>query len=131
MDNTPAPVNLDLDIYQGQTFDNVIAITNDASPPVIYDLTGYKAEMMLRTGINDDPPVKIWSSDTGEIVIDGPAGTLTFNVSGDATQGIDALVSPRTLLYDLKLFNAASPPYAWRVLQGKILVWPSITRPVI
>lgn len=122
------PLTLALYIYQGQTFDDRLALTNADGTPV--DLTGYSARMQARTDVADATPVLDWSSVDGEIVIDGPGGALSFNVSADATFALPTDNEPCAWVYDLRIYNAASPPYAERVVQGILNVSPAVTRDV-
>jgi len=120
------PLTLALYIYQGQTFDDRLALTNADGTPV--DLTGYTARMQAREAITDVTPILDWSSTDGEIVIDGPAGTITFNVSATATAALPTANEFASWVYDLRLVNSATPPYAERVVQGTLNVSPAVTR---
>lgn len=120
------PLSLALYIYQGQTFDDRLALTNADGTPVV--LTGYSARMQARADVTDTTPVLDWSTTDGEIVIDGPNGTITFNVSADATYALPTGNEFTSWVYDLRIFNAASPVYAERVVQGMLNVSPAVTR---
>lgn len=122
------PLSLSLYIYQGQTFDDRLALSNADGTPV--NLTGYSARMQARADITDTTPILDWSSIDGEIVIDGPNGTITFNVTADATYALPTNNEAASWVYDLRIFNAASPVYAERVVQGVLNVSPAVTRGV-
>lgn len=123
------PLNLTLFIYQGQTFDDVLALTNADGTPV--DLTGYSARMQLRNEITDATTVADWSTDTGEIAIAGPAGTITFNVTAATTAALPTRNEQTQWVYDMRLYNAASPVYAERVIQGTVVASPAVTRELL
>lgn len=127
MPNTPSPLDLSLSIWQGQTFDKQLLLQDSANIPI--DLTGFTAQMMLRNDIADPQPVVTWGTNTGEIVLGGTAGTLTFNVSGAATQALPTNDDVATFVYDILLTNGANPPYSQRIVQGTITVFPAVTRP--
>lgn len=120
------PLTLPLYIYQGQTFDDRLMLTDEDGLPV--DLTGYSARMQARVELADATPVLDWSSVDGEIVIDGPNGTISFNVSAEATYALPTEHEYVVWRYDLRIFNGATPAYAERVVQGTLLVSPAVTR---
>lgn len=122
------PLNLTLSIWQNQTFDDSLALTNEDG--TIVDLTGYSAEMMARFDPTDaDPPLIDWGTETGEIAIDGAAGTITFAVTAAATMALPTANELTQWFYDLRIFNTASPVYAERVIQGAMVIYPAVTRP--
>lgn len=119
------PLQLTLSIYQGQTFNDVLALSDDVSGAPV-NLTGYSARMQARFDITDASPVFTWSSDTGEIVIDGPNGTLTFAVTPTATAALPTANDITVLVYDMVLSTGAG--YAERTVQGAVVIYPGVTR---
>lgn len=129
MPNTPAPLNLSLTLWQGQTFDEQLLLQDDSSPPNPIDLTGFTAQMMLRNDIADAKPVVTWGTASGEIALGDATGLLTFNVTGAATQALPTGNDVVVFVYDILITNAASPPYSQRIAEGQLTVFPAVTRP--
>lgn len=125
--NTPAPAQLTLSVWQGQTFDQQLLLQDQDQAPL--NLTGFTAQMMLRANVTDAVPVATWGTATGEIVLGGAAGTLTFNVPGSESQALPAADQMAIYFYDVLLTNGATPPYTQRVVQGVLIVYPAVTRP--
>jgi hypothetical protein len=119
------PLNLVLFIWQGQTFNDQLTWKDSAGAPV--DLTGYTVQMMARKDIADAVPQFTWSDATGEIVLGGAAGTITFNVSSAATFALQSSLETVQWVYDM-LFTAPSG-LADRLIQGSIVIRPGVTRP--
>lgn len=127
MPNTPGPAFVPLSVWQGQTFDAQLAL-QDATGAAL-NLTGYSAQMMVRRDVEDATPVLTWGTATGEIVLGGAAGTLSFNVTGTATQNIPTGNEVAAYAYDILLTNGATPPFSQRIVQGQLTVFPAVTRP--
>jgi hypothetical protein len=127
MPNTPGPALVALLVWQGQTFDAQLAFEDASGNPI--DLTGYSAQMMLRNDVTDATPIETWGTATGEIVLGGTAGTLTFNVVGAATQNLPTSNEVTQWWYDILITNGAVPPFSQRLVFGQITIFPAITRP--
>lgn len=125
--NTPAPGTLLLSIWQGQTYDQQLLLQDQNADPL--NLTGFTAQMMLRVNITDATPIATWGTATGEIVLGGTAGTLTFAVPGSESQALPTNDELAIYVYDILLTNGATPPYTQRVVQGTLVVYPAVTRP--
>jgi len=119
------PLQLTISLYQGQTFNDVLALSDDVSGLPV-DLTGYTARMQARFDITDTTPVFTWSTATGEIVIDGPNGTITFAVTPTATAALPTNNDITVLVYDLVLSSGAG--YVERTVQGAVVIYPGVTR---
>lgn len=120
------PLNLTLFIWQGQTFNDQLKLANEDGTPV--DLTGYAAQMQARSDVTSLVPIFDWSTLTGEIVLGGVNGTVTFNLSPEATYLLPTGLDVAQWYYDLHLYTDT---YAERPIEGVIVVYPAITRPVI
>lgn len=120
------PLQLTLSIYQGQTFNDVLALSDDTTGDPV-DLTGYSAKMQARFDIADTSPVLTWSSDTGEIVLGGTEGTITFAVGPAATAALPTQNDVLVLAYDMVLSQSAGA-YTERLVQGALVVYPGVTR---
>lgn len=123
-----APATVSLTMYQGQDFVDTLAFYNvdDSGAKTPVDLTGFDAHMQTRTDVTDLLPVTDWSTATGEMVIDGPNGLLTFAVPAALNVLIPTNNEFLSLVYDLILSTSA--PIADRVIQGVINISPSVTR---
>lgn len=127
---TPAPLRVNLTCWPGQTFDEQLVLQDSSSPPNPVDITGQSAEMQLRVEVADAAPVATWSSDTGELILGGTDGTITFNVSGAALQALAPDNEPATFFYDIVLTDPSeTPPKTRRVVEGVVVTDPAVTRP--
>lgn len=122
--STP-PLNLTLSIWQNQTFNDVLTWQDTTGAPI--NLTGYTAQMMTRANLTDAAPQTTWGTTTGEIVLGGAAGTITFNVSAAATLALPTAGQITTWFYDLVL--TAPGGVADRVIQGVVVIYPGVTHP--
>lgn len=118
------PASLTLNMYQDQDFVDSLALQN--SDMTIIDLTGFTAHMQARADVTDALPVLDWSTAAGELVIDGPTGTITFAVPAATTGLIPTNNEFVSLVYDLIL--TASGGQAERLVQGVLNISPSVTR---
>lgn len=129
MSNTPAPGSVALSIWQGQTYDQQFLLQDSSSPPIPIDLTGFTAQMMLRNDVSDAAPVTTWGTSSGEIVLGGANGVLSFNVPGAESLALPTGDEPTAYVYDILLTSASTPPFTQRVMQGVVIVYPAVTRP--
>ncbi len=118
------PLNLTLSIWQGQTFNDALTMQDPTGAAI--DLTGYTAQLMARVDITDTAPQITWGTTTGEIVLGGTAGTITFNVSAATTAALNTLEETTTWAYDLVITSASG--IAERVIQGVMVIYPGVTR---
>lgn len=118
------PLNLTLSLWQGQTFNDTLSMQDSVGAPV--DLTGFSARMMARLDIEDAVPLLTWSTTTGEIVLGGVLGTITFAVSAAATVALSSTNDLLTPVYDLVL--SSSTGITERVIQGVLVIYPGVTR---
>lgn len=118
------PLALTLSIWQGQTFNDSLTIQAPSGAPT--DLTGYTARLMARTDVSDALPHITWGTTTGEIVLGGAAGTVTFNVPAATTAALLPTEDVTVWLYDLVLTSPTG--VAERAAQGAMVIYPGITR---
>lgn len=118
------PASVPLNLYQDQDFVDSLALQQSDTTPI--DLTGFTARMQGRLDITDLLPVIDWSTTDGEIVIDGAAGTITFDVPASVNALIPTNNEFMTLVYDLIL--TSSTGQAERLIQGVLNISPSVTR---
>lgn len=129
MSNTPAPGNVALSIWQGQTYDQQFLLQDSSTPPNPINLTGFTAQMMLRNDVSDPSPVATWGTTSGELVLGGTNGLLSFNVPGSKSQALPTSDEPTAYVYDILLTSSSTPPFTQRVMQGVVVVYPAVTRP--
>lgn len=121
-----SPLNLTLKIWQGQTFDFGFKLENDDGTPV--DLTGYTASMEIREDVTSPTFIRQWGTADGHIVIDGPNGTIAFDVSGAETYALPTGNDLIQWVYDM-LITSGDGSYSERPVQGSVVVYPAVTRP--
>jgi hypothetical protein len=119
------PLNMTLQIFQGQTFDFGFQLTNADGTP--RDLTGYAVRMQIRADVTDTDAIRTWSTTDGHIMIDGPTGTIAFNVSSAETYALPTQNSLIQWFYDMLLTSGGG--HAERPVQGAVVVTPAVTRP--
>lgn len=110
----------DFEVYQGDTLDKTFTWFDADSDPV--DLTGYSARMHVRESVDATDAVLELSSDDGDIVLGGSAGTIQVVVSGDDMGDVEAA----TYRYDLEL--TSSGDVVQTLLKGKFKVVAEVTR---
>ena len=104
---------------QGATWRTVLAVDVDGIP---LDLTGYTARMQARSTVTDAETVFSWTSTGGELLIDGPAGTITLNIPDTVT----AAYAAGAYVYDLEIESADGT--TTRLLQGPFTISAEVTR---
>ena len=118
------PLALTLSIWQGQTFND--ALTMQDPTGLAINLTGYTAKLMARVDVTDALPQITWSTVTGEIVLGGTAGTITFNVPAATTNALISVEAVTVWMYDLVLTSGTG--VTERVIQGAMVIYPGVTR---
>jgi hypothetical protein len=116
-----APGYLDLDCYQGATFDYTLTWQTNGTP---VNLTGYTSRMQVRESYDAGTAVVSLTSGTG-ITLGGTAGTIGLALSATATAAIDGTPSTQ-YVYDLELVSGAG--YVTRLVEGRFNVYPEVTR---
>ena len=111
----------DFAIEQGATFKADLTFTDSENNVV--DLTGYSINMQARSKVSSSETVLDLSVGSG-ITITNPVGGL-FEIEQSAAETA-ALTGGAVLVYDLELTNPAGQ--VTRLLQGKIMVSPEVTR---
>jgi hypothetical protein len=93
----------------------------------LVDLTGYSADMQIRASASS--PTILYEASTliGNIVLGGPAGTITLTIP--ATDS--ALFTWRRGVYNLDLKSPAPDNFVTRLLVGTVTVSPSVIQPVL
>ena len=105
---------LNIVIEQGTTFNPVLTYTDNATPPVAIDLTGYTARMQIKLKKTDPSFITggELTTENGGIVLGGVAGTITLLI----TDTVTAAFVFSNAVYDLELISSGS--IVTRLLQG-------------
>lgn len=113
-------------IWQGQTFNDTVTLESVPGTPL--DLTGYSAQLMVRSSMLDDPPLLELSTANGGILNAAPTtGVLQFNLTAAQTYALDTEDTQQNWTYDL--FTTDATGATQNVMRGSLVVYPSATRP--
>lgn len=113
-----------LTINQGSTWIQTIIYKDSNDDPI--DLTNYSAKMEIKESYKKCGPSFSYltiSTNTGEIVIDGPTGTITITVDYETTQAL----RPGVYVYDFDIISPDVTPVVTRLLEGKVTISPGVT----
>lgn len=75
---------LTLVVEKGGTLEYVLT-PKGGDPPEAFNLTGCEAQMLVRPEYGSAITYADFSTDNGRLIIDGAAGTITFNVTDEET----------------------------------------------
>lgn len=103
---------------QGATFDRTFTISVSNSP---MNLTGYSAAMQVRETFDSSSTVVSLTNGSG-ITLGGTAGTIAVVISSTAS----AAIADGYYSYDLEITSGGGVKD--RILQGKFVVTPEVTR---
>lgn len=112
------PVKVNITIYQGSTYEHRFDVLDGTS---IYDLTGFSARMQFRATV-DAATTLYEATSADDLVIDGPAGTVTVLIPDETSE---AWAFTRAV-YDLEI--EAPTGEAYRIAEGSVKVRPEVTR---
>ena len=104
---------------QGSTFNLQLTYEIEDVP---VDLTGYTARMQVREKHTSTRKVLDLTTENGGLATGGAAGTIEILVSESDTTAITA----KDYVYDLELVSSSD--IVTRILEGKFLVTPEVTR---
>lgn len=116
-----APGVLNLDCYQGATFDYTLT-WKSAGVPV--NLTGYTARMQVRESYDAGTAILALTNGTG-ITLGGTAGTIALTAAATATAALDG-TPHKQYIYDLELVSGAG--VVTRLVEGNFTIYPEVTR---
>lgn len=118
-----APGLLDLNIYQGASWDYTLTWQTGGTP---VNLTNYGARMQVRETHASSTAILSLVAGTG-ITLGGTAGTILLQASATQTAAISATPpGPQQYVYDLELVSPSSTVI--RLVEGRVLVYPEVTR---
>ena len=115
---------LNIVIEQGTTFNPVLTYTDNSSPAVPIDLSGYTARMQIRLK-QTDPTFIVGGELTtanGGITLGGAAGTIALLITDTVTTAFTFA----NAVYDLELIDAGS--LVTRLLTGTVTLSTETTR---
>lgn len=115
------PAKHNITIYQGATLRDVTT-WKSGNPATPVDLTGCTARMQVREKVESVSPLLSLTTENGGIALGGVAGTVTINISAEAT----AALTWKSGVYDLEIEFADG--FVRRLLQGSVSVSPEVTR---
>jgi hypothetical protein len=111
--------NHDFNIYQNETFDKQITITNsDSGDPL--DLTGHSAKLEVRD--DSDSVITTFDSSDSSLSIDGSNGIIELEKTPSETSQL----SQGRYDYDLRIEDAGG--VADFVLEGTVTVYDTVTQ---
>jgi hypothetical protein len=113
--------NRTLQIDQYGRLEAVVSVTRDGAA---FPLVGYTAKMQIRANKLASDILAEYTTASGDITISGSAGQVIIDVTGAKT----ATLAITSGVYDLYVIDPSSNPK--RVMEGNVLVSPSVTRPV-
>lgn len=110
-------------VDQGSTYTLTVSYVDAAGAPV--SLTGYNARMQVRETVASTATLAAFtSSPVAGLVVDAAAGTVTLTITSVQT----AAYSFANAVYDLEVFDALATPTVVRLVQGRFVVNPEVTR---
>ena len=127
------PGSYNLQIYQGQTYTQIIVWTagpglagaypNQTPPvgstPIPVDLTGYTATMQFRP--YQSPSAPLYYDASGDIILGGTAGTISLSIPSTATEDFTWF----SAYYDL--FLTSSQGVETPLLAGTVTIQPAVS----
>jgi len=116
----------DITIEQGAVFERTITVHDR-------DLTGYEARMHIRKTYDATTPLLTLTSDgvDGRITITpGTDSTITLHVDATDTATLALADFHRGAPYDLELVPPAGEDDVERLLEGRVLLSPEVTKEV-
>ena len=100
----------DIIIEQGGVLDETFVLKNNGVP---VDLTGYTSTMIIKD--NDGAIVHTATTENGQIIIDGLAGSVRRKVSAEVTKTIPVTA----VSYDWELTPPSGADDTWKLYRGK------------
>ncbi len=110
----------DLYIEQGATFEFSLVWTDETDTPK--DLTGFSARMQIRATVESNTALVSLTSPSGGMSIVAAEGRVNVLISDEQTASLNI----KKGVYDLEVEGGDGRVY--RLLQGKVIVDPNVTR---
>jgi hypothetical protein len=117
---TVVPARVDLTIYQGSDFSQVVTFLQTAGGTPV-DLTGLTGRMQIRQSKGSSALFMDLTTENGRLTFGGTTGvvTMTLNTTETATIQADGV-------YDLEFVTSATSAARW--LEGSIILSKEVTR---
>lgn len=117
---TTRPGELNFEIQQGDSFNDVWTITDNAG--ALVNLTGYTGRMFIRDDLEDASTLLEITTANSRMTLGGAAGTVTFAVSAALTAALPA----KACVYDLELTSSGGIVTTW--VRGNVVIRRKVTR---
>lgn len=124
------PANVNLNIYKGQTFRDVIGLESPDETPLPLASTYDGARMQVRPYLESPTVLLELTTDNGRLELTD-AGEIKFLVSAQDTAALVTTYDYEQWVYDLELYSGTGPTQVVdKPLAGVVVVWPEVTRGV-
>lgn len=110
-------------VNQGSTYSLVVSYVDAAGAVVA--LTNYEARMQVRETVASTTTLASFtSSPAAGLVVDAAGGTVTLTITSVQTAAYDFT----NAVYDLEVYDNSATPVVVRLIQGRFVVNPEVTR---
>lgn len=117
----------DLELDQGAYWSREIEWTDDTEAAV--DVTGYTARMQIRRKVQSTETLLELTTENGRITLGGTAlPQIMLEIGATASAELPATPFDHRWYYDLELLPAGDDDLAIRLMQGRFIVSPEVTR---
>lgn len=120
----------DMKVEQGSTFDLTLVWNDPNNSP--RNLTGYSAQMQIRTEYDSDTVIDTLSSANGEITLFANTGTIAIDYTAQRTANLPVDLSSSSLppvsrfVYDLEI--TAPDGKVTKLIRGYVIASGEVTR---
>lgn len=122
------PANVNLNIYKGQTYRDVITLEDNLGVPLPLLSTYDGARMQIRTYL-DSPNVQLELTTANGGLELTDAGEIKFNITAATTAALITQYDWEQWVYDLELFTGVgTAEVVDKPLAGIVQIWPEVTR---
>ena len=111
-------------VDQGATYSLTINYVNSAG--VAIDLTGYDARMQVRETVSSTTVLATYTTPAASGIDATSAGSGRFILGVTSAQ--TAAFDFTNAVYDMEVYDASVPPDVIRIVQGRFVVNPEVTR---
>lgn len=88
------------------------------------DLTGFTAEMQIRTGYGEEPIISTLTTENGKIILGGVLGSVDLLIGKEETKTFPVAAKD---IYDLELLSPADEVI--RLIEGNVMITDNVTIP--
>jgi len=117
---TVVPARVDLKIYQGSDFSQVITFLQevDGDPVILTNLTG---RMQIRDSQSSPDAQMTLTTENGRLTFGGTTGVVTMILTAEETETLTS-----NGVYDLELVTSSTSASRW--LEGNVILSKEVTR---